>query len=467
MSETENVSDETRIERDSMGKMNVPAEALYGAQTARAVENFPISGNRLHRELIDALALIKYEAACVNHELGLLDERIAKAITTAASEVVDGRWHDQFPVDMFQTGSGTSSNMNMNEVIANRANLILGEEIGARHPVHPNDHVNLGQSSNDVFPSAIHVAASRLIRQDLLPELTLLERALHEKAESFYEFIKIGRTHLQDATPIRFGQEFSGYAHQVVLARLGIETASKGLQELAIGGTAVGTGLNTHPEFGAAVARALSRSAGLTFKETTNHFAAQAYPDAMVRTNSALRLLAASLTKIVNDIRWLSSGPRGGFGELHLPPVQPGSSIMPGKVNPVIAESVLMVCTQVIGFDTASLIAAMSGSFELNTMLPLLGHNLIESTRLLTRAIATFREKLLTGLEVNEERIRGMAERSLAMATALAPVIGYDKAADIAKIAYSTDRTVREVAHEELDLPEKDLERILDLAAQT
>jgi fumarate hydratase class II len=450
-----------------MGEMNVPSDALYGAQTARAVENFPVSGRRLHRELVEALALIKYEAACVNQEFGVLDPSLAKAITTAASEIVNGKWHDHFPVDVFQTGSGTSSNMNMNEVIANRANVILGHQIGSKHPVHPNDHVNLGQSSNDVFPSAIHVAAYRLIRQELLPELSELEHALHDKADAFHDIIKIGRTHLQDATPIRLGQEFAGYAHQVVMARLGIETASKGLQELAIGGTAVGTGLNTHPEFGSAVARALSRSIGLTFKETSSHFAAQAYPDAIIRTSSALRLLAASLTKIANDIRWLGSGPRGGLGELLLPPVQPGSSIMPGKVNPVIAESILMACAQVIGYDGASLIGAMAGNFELNTMLPLLGHNLIESANLLTRSIAIFREKLLSGLKANEERVRGMAERSLAMATALAPIIGYDKAAEISKKAYMTNRTVREIAEEEPGLREEDLTSLLDPAKQT
>jgi len=458
---------EGRVEIDTMGEIEVPAGALYGAQTARAVENFPISGRGIGREMIRALGQIKLVAAQVNHELGLLAPDLADAIERAAQEVIDGALDRHFPVDVFQTGSGTSSNMNANEVIANRAIRLLGGEVGAREPVHPNDHVNLGQSSNDVFPAAIHVAATEGLERALLPALEALRAALADKGEAFDDVVKIGRTHLQDATPIRLGQEFSGYASQLEHAAGHLRDALPRLRELAIGGTAVGTGINTHPEFGRRVADALSAVTGLQFTEAPNHFEAQAAQDAAVQASGALKALAVAVLKIANDIRWLGSGPRLGLGELKLPAVQPGSSIMPGKVNPVIAESLIQVCAQVIGNDTAITLGGMMGSFELNTMLPLIARNLLEQIDLLAAGTSVFREKLVQGLEADVERIESQNERSLSLATVLAPRIGYDRAAEIAKEALGTGRTVREIAEARQVLPAEELQAVLDLRSQT
>ncbi|MCA3748976.1 MAG: class II fumarate hydratase, partial [Rubrobacter sp.] len=368
-----------RTERDSMGEVRVPQEALYGAQTQRAVENFPISGLRFPRRFIQALGAIKLEAAVVNCELGLLDERIKDAIVRAAEEVVEGRLDEHFVVDVFQTGSGTSTNMNANEVIANRAIQLLGGEVGSRDPVHPNDHVNKGQSSNDVIPTAIHLSVLISFKEDLFPALEGMRRALEEKAREFDGVIKTGRTHLQDATPIRLGQEFTGYAGQVERGLRRLEKAAEDLSEVALGGTAVGTGVNTHPEFARRVCERLSRRFGVEIRETDNHFQAQSAMDAAVFASGALRTVAASIMKISNDVRWMGSGPRAGIGELALPEVQPGSSIMPGKVNPVIAESACQVCAQVMGNDVAVAIGGQSGNFELNVMLPLIAYNLLQS----------------------------------------------------------------------------------------
>jgi fumarate hydratase class II len=457
---------DTRIERDSMGEMAVPADAYYGASTQRAVLNFPISGIRFGRPFIRALGLIKRAAAEVNRDLGLLDARLAEAIIAASGEVAEGRFDDQFVVDIFQTGSGTSTNMNANEVIANRAAELLGEARGSRR-VHPNDHVNMGQSSNDVIPTAIHVAAMEVAVRELEPALGRLEEGLRDRAQAFDDVIKIGRTHLQDATPIRLGQEFSGYASQVAHGRARLRQALEGVEELAIGGTAVGTGINTHPEFGRRVAERLAQLTGLPFREAENHFEAQAAKDAAVQLSGTLKTIAVSLMKIANDIRWLGSGPRCGIGELIIPATQPGSSIMPGKVNPVIAESVIMVCAQVLGNDLVVTTAGSWGNFELNVMMPVLAHNLLQSLTLLAHAAANFDEKLVRGLEANRERAAGLVEQSLAMVTVLAPVIGYDRAADIAKQAYATGRTVRELLLAERLLPEAEVARLLDPWSQT
>lgn len=456
-----------RIEKDSMGEFKVPAHALYGAQTARAVDNFPVSGQTLSREMIQALGLIKYAAAKVNSELGLLDHTVAKMIMEAASEVVDGKLNDHFPVDVFQTGSGTSSNMNANEVISNRAIQRLGGTIGSKEPVHPNDHVNFGQSSNDAFPTAIHVAALTLIESKLKPSLRHLSEALRKKSIEFDAVVKIGRTHLQDATPIRLGQEFSGYASQLDHGLQHLESACNHLRELAQGGTAVGTGINTHPEFGQRMANALSELTGIAFVEAPNHFEAQGAQDAAVQTSGCLKTIATSLIKIANDIRWLGSGPRLGLGELILPPVQPGSSIMPGKVNPVIAESMIMVCAQVIGNDTAITLGGLYGNFELNVMLPLIARNLLEQITLLANASSMMTEKMVTGLKANTKRIEAMNEQSLSLATVLAPKIGYDAAAQLAKLSYETGKTIRELAFERNVLPAHELETALDLRSQT
>ncbi len=456
-----------RVERDSMGEFRVPAEALYGAQTARAVANFPISGQGLGRELIRALGLIKWAAAEVNRDLGLLPAELVAPIVAAAREVADGALDAHFPVDVFQTGSGTSSNMNANEVISNRAIQGLGGVIGSKKPVHPNDHVNRGQSSNDVFPAAIHVAALGLVEERLLPALAALQAALADKAKAWDDIVKIGRTHLQDATPIRLGQEFSGYASQVTHGIGHVRAALDHVRELAIGGTAVGTGINTHPEFGRRMAAKLSELTGLRFVEAENHFEAQAAQDAAVQLSGALKTVAAALIKIANDIRLLGSGPRLGLGELRLPPVQPGSSIMPGKVNPVIAEALIMVSAQVIANDTAITFGGLYGNFELNVMLPLIARNLLEQIRLLANACNVFREKLLVGLEADRGYIESRNEQSLSLATSLAPLIGYDRAAEIAKQAYNTGRTVRELAVEQQLLPREQLEAALDLRSQT
>lgn len=451
-----------RTETDSMGEMQVPADAYYGAQTARALENFPVSGLTMPFELIKAMGMIKLAAAEANMELGLLDKKKGKAIVKAAQEVIDGKLNDHFVVDIFQTGSGTSTNMNTNEVIANRANEILGGKIGDKSLVHPNDHVNMGQSSNDTIPTAIHVATLDSIKNGLIPSMRKLERALAKKAKQFDSIVKIGRTHLQDATPIRLGQEFSGYRSMVSHGIRRLFSVEDNLSELAIGGTAVGTGINTHKKFGRKVARKISLISGVRFKEALNHFEAQASKDAVVETSGVLKTIAVSLMKIANDIRWLGSGPRCGIGEIMIPPVQPGSSIMPGKVNPVIAESVTQVAAQVIGNDSAITIGGQSGNFELNVMMPMMAHNVLESVRLLNNVSDVFVEKCINGIKADKNRCEDMIEKSLAMCTSLAPKIGYDNAAAIAKEAYNSNRTVREVAIEKAVLPEKELKKILD-----
>ena len=450
----------TRIERDSMGEIEVPGEAYYGASTMRAVKNFPISDLRFPRRFVQALGAIKRAAAEVNRDLGLLEPRLAEAIVRAANEVVEGRLDSEFVVDIFQTGSGTSTNTNANEVIANRASEIISGNRGER-TVHPNDHVNLGQSSNDVIPSAIHVAALTGIRDELEPALDVLQRALEAKSSEFMPIVKTGRTHLQDATPIRLGQEFQGYAGQVERALRRLEHAKIDLSEVALGGTAVGTGVNTHPELASHVCARISQQLGISVRETTNHFQAQSTLDAVVEASGVLRTLAVSLMKIANDIRWLGSGPRAGLGELNLPEVQPGSSIMPGKVNPVIAESLIQACAQVIGNDLATVQAGQWGFFELNTMMPLAAHNLLQSIALLAAATRNFSEQCVVGLTATEQGPR-LVEQGLMLGTALSPLIGYDQAAKIAKEAASTGRTIREVAREMTSLSEEELERALD-----
>jgi len=456
-----------RIERDSLGSFKVPEDMLYGAQTARAVENFPVSGSGIGREMVRALGLIKRAAAEVNRDLGKLDGKLAEAIVEAAKEVIDGELDAHFPVDVFQTGSGTSSNMNANEVISNRAIQFMGGQVGSKIPVHPNDHVNMGQSSNDVFPTAIHVAAMTMIEADLMPALDLLLKALGGKAMEFDDIVKTGRTHLQDATPIRLGQEFSGYTSQVGHGIYHIKDALAHLSELAIGGTAVGTGINTHPDFGKLMAKRLSELTGVQFVEAINHFEAQAARDACVQASGSMKTVAVSLIKIANDVRHLGSGPRLGLGELELPAVQPGSSIMPGKVNPVIAESLIMASAQVIGNDAAITLGGLYGNFELNVMMPLIARNLLEQIGLLTNASTIFANKLVAGLKADREKIESMNQRSLMLATSLAPVIGYDKAADIAKHAFASGKTVRETAIEETDLEPEEIDRLLDPRGQT
>ena len=453
---------DSRIERDSMGEMRVPTHALYGAQTQRAVENFPISGIRFPREFIRAMGLVKLAAARVNMDLRLLDKRVGEAIVKATQEVIDGKLDSHFVLDIFQTGSGTSTNMNANEVIANRAIQILGGIVGSKKPVHPNDHVNMGQSSNDVIPTAMHVAAMESIENSLIPALQKLRKALAAKAKEFDRIVKIGRTHLQDATPVRLGQEFGGYARQVQLGIRRLEKLRDTLGELPLGGTAVGTGINTHPKFAAKATAYLSKMTGLKFREAEDHFEAQAAKDAIVETSGALKTIAVSLTKIANDIRWLGSGPRCGIGEIRLPETQPGSSIMPGKVNPVIAESLLMAVAQVIGNDLTVTIGGQAGVFELNVMMPVMAHNILESIRLLSASAKNFADRCVSGIKANKERASEMIAQSLAMCTALAPEIGYDAAAAIAKEAYKTGRTVREIARERKILPLKRLDEILD-----
>ncbi|UCD89281.1 MAG: class II fumarate hydratase [Desulfobacterales bacterium] len=435
-----------REEKDTMGTVRVPEEAYYGPQTQRALENFSISGLTLPPVFIHALALIKQCSAKVNKDLEGLDRSVAAAITDAAQEVMDGIFDDQFVVDIFQTGSGTSTNMNMNEVIAARANEMMTGKKGGKAPVHPNDHVNLGQSSNDVIPSAIHVSALISIRDRLLPSLQLLHATLLQKAEEFVDIQKIGRTHLQDAVPMTLGQEFSGYARQIELGRSRIIATEERLSELAIGGTAVGTGLNTHPEFGARVVDLISAYTHLPFKEAENHFEAQAARDAVVETSGALKTIAVGLVKIANDIRWLASGPRCGIGEIHIPSLQPGSSIMPGKVNPVIPEAVIQVAAQIMGNDTTIMMGGQSGNFELNVTLPVVAYNLLQSIHLLAAATETFARKCLSGTLANREQCAAYIEKSLALSTGLVPHIGYDRAAAIAKKASETGRTIREIA---------------------
>ncbi|MGD8833765.1 MAG: class II fumarate hydratase [Desulfobacteraceae bacterium] len=450
-----------RTERDSMGTVNVPRQAHYGSQTQRAVDNFFDSGMKPPIALIRSLALIKYHAARANAELSILDDTLAEAIGAAAREVEAGRWDDQFVVDLFQTGSGTSTNMNMNEVLASRANEILTGEKGGRSPVHPNDHVNLGQSSNDVMPTALHVAAAMGIVKELQPALRYLHGQLNEKASAFVPVRKIGRTHLQDAVPMSLGNTFSGFARQIELALERVEAAMPRLAELALGGTAVGSGLNTHPLFAGRVISGLSRHSGIEFTEAVNHYEAQAAQDAIVETSGALKTISVSFVKIANDIRLLGSGPRCGIGELKLPALQPGSSIMPGKVNPVIAEAVIQVAYQVMGNDTAIMLAGQSGNFELNVTLPLLSHNLLESINLLAGAAKMFADKCIKDLAADKARCAAYIEKSLALVTPLVPHIGYDRAAELAKKAYAGSKTVREVAMEEKILPDDQIDELL------
>jgi fumarate hydratase class II len=450
-----------RNEADSMGTMRVPADAYYGAQTARALENFPISGLRFSRAFIGALGLIKKHAAATNAEVGLLDARLARVIQQAAQEVADGKLDAHFVVDVFQTGSGTSTNMNANEVIANRAAEILGGKRGDKS-VHPNDHVNLGQSSNDVIPTAIHVAALMGLEFNLLPALEELRGALAAKAEAFGGIMKVGRTHLQDATPITLGQEFSGYGGQISHSLDRLKQSENFLSELPLGGTAVGTGLNTHREFARRTIARLTEETRLPLREAANHFEAQAARDACIETSGALKTVAVSLIKIANDIRWLGSGPRAGLGELKLPATQPGSSIMPGKVNPVLCEMVMQVGAQVLGNDAAIAFAGASGNLELNTMMPVMAYNLLQAIELLGNASRVFARRCVAGLEADAARCRENLEQSLAVATALAPTIGYDETARIVKIARETGRTVMEVARERSGLDQKSLDSVLD-----
>jgi fumarate hydratase class II len=449
-----------------MGPMQVPASAFYGAQTARAVENFPISNLRFPRSFLRALGLIKKHAALTNQELGGLEPRLAAAIVQAAQEVADGKWDAEFVIDIFQTGSGTSTNMNANEVIANRAVELLGGKRGEKQ-VHPNDHVNRGQSSNDVIPTAIHLAALEAIERRLIPALAGLEEALRQKAKEFRDVLKIGRTHLQDATPIRLGQEFGGYASQVQHGIARLRATEKNLGELALGGTAVGTGINTHPEFAPRTIARLAAEMNLPLREAADHFEAQGGRDAVVETSGMLKTVAVSLIKIANDIRLLGSGPRLGLGELKLPATQPGSSIMPGKVNPVMCEMLLQVCAQVQGNDAAITFSGSFGNFELNVMLPVMAHNLLQSIELLAKASEVFARRCVAGLEADREKCNSNLELSLSNCTVLAPVIGYDKAAKIAKVAFQTNRTVRQVALEISGLDKTRLDQLLDPARQT
>ena len=449
-----------------MGAMQVPASAYYGAQTARAVENFPISDLRFPRRFIRALGLIKKHAALTNLELGGLKPELAKVIVQAAQEVIDGKWDGEFVLDIFQTGSGTSTNMNANEVIANRAIELLGGQRGGKQ-VHPNDHVNRGQSSNDAIPTAIHLAALEGLERSLIPALAELQKALEQKAQQFHDVLKIGRTHLQDATPIRLGQEFGGYASQVEHGVARVRAAQKNLGELALGGTAVGTGINTDKEFAGRTIARIATETGLSIREATNHFEAQGGRDALVETSGALKTIAVSLIKIANDIRFLGSGPRLGLGELRLPATQPGSSIMPGKVNPVMCEMLLQVCAQVLGNDAAITFSGSFGNFELNVMMPVMAHNLLQAIELLSKGAEVFARRCVSGLEVNEDKCRANLELSLSNCTILAPVIGYDKAAKIAKVAYETNRTIREVALDISGLDKVKLDELLNPATQT
>jgi fumarate hydratase class II len=460
------MSDDYRTERDSLGEMQVPADAYWGAQTQRAVENFPISGITFGRRFVRALGIVKKSAAKANLDLGLIPEEKAEAIVAAADEVIAGEHDDQFPVDVFQTGSGTSSNMNANEVIANRATEIYGAEMGTRE-IHPNDHVNFGQSSNDVIPTAMHVAALEAVERDLIPALEKLAGALAAKEEEFDDVVKTGRTHLQDATPVRLGQEFGGYRAQVEKGITRVANTREHLGELALGGTAVGTGLNTHPEFPPKAAEYIAEETGLRFREADNHFEAQAAHDAMGEAHGALRTVAGSLNKIANDLRLLASGPRNGLGEIDQPENQPGSSIMPGKINPVVAEAVNQVHKQVVGNDAAVAAGAAEGQIDLNLYKPVLAHNFLESAALLTNSSEVFAEKFVAKLEADRETCTMQVEQSMALATALNPSIGYDKAAKVAKQALDEDKTVMEVVVAEGYLTEEEAEEVLDPAKMT
>ncbi len=451
----------TRIERDSMGEVRVPADALWGAQTQRAIDNFPISGLTLPRAFIRALGLIKATAAEVNAELDLLDGALAQAIVAASLEVAGGRYDAQFPVDVFQTGSGTSSNMNANEVIAHLASLAAGQ------PVHPNDHVNLGQSSNDTIPTAIHVAAVLSIRETLLPALKGLAKQIDRKAKALKGVTKTGRTHLMDAMPLRFDQELGGWSAQIRDGMARIKSSLPRLQRLAQGGTAVGTGINAHPKFAAKFTKRLAKRTGVAFKPAPDFFAAMSAQDAAVEMSGQLKTLAVSLMKIANDLRWMNSGPLAGLSEIRLPALQPGSSIMPGKVNPVIPESVAMVCARVIGADATITIAGQSGNFQLNVMLPLIAHELLQAISLLANAASLLGDRAIAGFEVDETAIKAALAKNPILITALNAVIGYEKGAAIAKQAYRERRAVLDVAQEQTDLSEAELAALLDPAALT
>jgi len=451
-----------RTESDSIGEIQIPDNMLYGASTQRAVNNFPFSRHRFSRPMIRALGLVKWASALTNEELGKLDSKLAKTIAASALEVAEGKHDAHFVIDVFQTGSGTSTNMNANEVIANLANLKLGSALGTKKPVHPNDHVNMGQSSNDVIPTAIHVAAALGLKNSLLPALKILEKSLNKKTAEFKDIIKIGRTHLQDATPITLGQEFSGYAAQIKKGIKRVEMALEDLQELAIGGTAVGTGINTHPQFAKKVCEKLSAKTGMKFIEAENHFEAQSAKDACLFASGALKTVAVSLMKIVNDLRWLSSGPRCAIFEIELPTLQAGSSIMPGKVNPVIPEALAQIAAQVIGNDAAITIGCQAGNFELNVMMPVITSNLLESIDLLSTGSQMLAEKCVDGIKANKKRCEELVEQSLAMVTSLAPVIGYDQSTKLAKEAFQNGETIREILTEKKVLPKEKIDKLLD-----
>ncbi len=447
---------EFRIEKDSMGEVKVPQDALYAAQTQRAVNNFPISGIPIPRGLIRALGLIKKAAAEVNHDLGLLNKKKTKAITKAASDVSKGKYDDHFPIDIFQTGSGTSSNMNTNEVVANLASEIAGEKI------HPNDHVNMGQSSNDVIPTAIHVAAYMETMEILIPALDHLHETIEKKAAKYTKLVKTGRTHLMDAMPVRLSQEMSGWASQIKHGKERLKASLPRVAELAQGGTAVGTGINAHPEFAKRFAKKLSEETGFPFKKSKNFFESLATQDAIVELSGQLKTIASSLMKIANDLRWMNSGPIAGLGEIALPALQPGSSIMPGKINPVIPEAVLMVGAQVIGNDVSVTIGGQSGVFELNVMLPMIAHNLLQSIELLANGSRVLADKAIKGFTVNEDNVVGLVDKNPILVTALNPIIGYDLGAKIAKTAYAEGRTLKDVALEYTEMSEEELDKILD-----
>lgn len=445
-----------RTEQDSMGEVRVPADALYSAQTQRAVDNFPISDLRFSRQFIRALGMIKGAAAAVNHDLGMMDEAMAQAIQKAAQEVESGQHDAHFPVDIFQTGSGTSSNMNSNEVLATLATNYLGDK------VHPNDHINMGQSSNDVIPTAIHLSAYLAVAEDLIPALKHLHKTLMDKAREIDHVVTTGRTHLMDAMPVSLGQELGGWASQVAHGIQRLEATLPRVAELAQGGTAVGTGINAHPEFGARIAAQLAQSSGQPLTTSSNYFESLSTQDAAVELSGQLKTIAVSLMKIGNDLRWMNSGPIAGFSEISLPSLQPGSSIMPGKINPVIPEAVTMLCAQVMGNDVTVGIAGQSGSFQLNVMLPVLAHNLLQSIQLLANGSRVLADKAIAGFTVNEERIAELVGRNPILVTALNPVIGYEKGAKIAKLAYAEGRLLKDVALEETDLTSEELDRLLD-----
>jgi len=451
-----------RVEKDSMGEVKVPEDAYYGAQTQRAFENFPVSGIKFSRSFIKALGLVKQTAAEVNKELGMLDEDVANAIIKAAEEMIEGKYDDDFVIDIFQTGSGTSTNMNANEILANRANEIAENENVETETIHPNDHINFGQSSNDVIPTTIRLAAALDIKEQLIPALKHLKEVLHKKGKEYSHVVKTGRTHLMDAMPVTIKQEFSGYARQIELGAERLESSMQRLCELPQGGTAVGTGLNTDSKFGELFAEQLSQKTSINFTEAANHFEAQASVDAPVEISGQLKTIAVSLMKIANDFRWMNSGPNGGIGEIALQALQPGSSIMPGKVNPVIEESVTMVSAQVIGNDQTITVAGQAGNFELNVMLPVVAHNLLESIHILANASRNFADKSVSRLSVNEEKIKQMVEKNPILVTALNPIIGYEKGSKIAKKAFKEGRALKDVAKEMTDLTDEELDKALD-----